>query len=96
MTEQQHFPATKQISAWLARGGLTLDSLQKLPTSQQAAIGRSWSAYQRDVKQWQERWQCSDAEILRAEVPSYHATPRTDGSLKPKADLDKLNHPSLY
>lgn len=96
MTEQQRFVATKSIDVWLERAGLSLDSLQKMPPATQASLGRSWQQYQSDVNVWQQRWGCTDQEIARAEVPSYHSAPRLDGSMQPKRNLDKLNHPSLY
>lgn len=95
MMSNQGYRATRNINEWLQRAGLTLNALQKLPTSQQATIGRGWKEYQNDVVQWQKRWGCSDQEILRAEVPSPHAVPQLDGAVK-KKDLDKLNRPSYY
>lgn len=92
----QKFRATRDINEWLTRGDLSLEQLHRLKPGQQATIGRSWKQYQNDVTEWQERWQCSDAEILRAEVPSHHSVPCIDGSMQPKANLDKLNYPSLY
>jgi hypothetical protein len=88
MTEQ--YRATRNINEWLARAGLNLDALQKLPTSQQATVGRSWARYQADVGMHQERWGCSDEEILRAQVSSPHSIPKLEQGVQ-KRDLDKLN-----
>lgn len=69
------FKATKSIESWLAREGLSLDSLAALPANTQAQIGRQWQAYVSAVNRMQGNLKCSDAAIELYEMKHQYAAP---------------------
>lgn len=79
MIEQRFL--TKDISKWLARSGLTLDSLQRLHPSEQAQLGRKWQNYQAHVSTWQKNSGLSDDRLELYAAPMPDDTPSSQGTI---------------
>jgi hypothetical protein len=79
----EHRFLTKEISKWLARSGLTLDSLQRLSTTEQGRLGREWKNYRTHVETWQKNSGLSDdrLELYSAEMPN--DVPSFEGAIPP-------------